>query len=258
MYVIRYRRKLVRKNLKNSFPDKSDAERKAIMKGFYHQLSWMMAEVVYGYTASEEVMRERMVFTNKQPMVEAALQHGGVIYMLGHLGNWDWLADIHREVSPYGMTECNIYRKQKSKFFDELVLDLRGSRGGICVEKNSLLRAMIQHRKDGMVCSYGLISDQKPQPRFTRFWTEFLHQETGFLDGGEVLAKKFNYPVFYVHISRPSRGHYVVRFEPIAIEPKQTEENEITAQFAKMLEANIQEQPELWLWTHNRWKWKKS
>lgn len=258
MYIVRYRRKLVWKNLKNSFPEKTDSERKTIMKAFYHQLASMVAEVIYGYTASEEEMRKRMVFIGYEDVAKEAKAHGGAIFMLGHMGNWDWLAEIEREVSPSGVTECNIYRKQRSKFFDRLVLDIRASRGGICVEKQQLLRAMIQHRQEGTPHTYGLISDQKPQPRYTRLWTEFLHQETGFLDGGEMLAKKFDYPIYYVHITRPKRGYYEARLLPITKEPKTMAENAITEQFARMLEANIKESPELWLWTHNRWKWKKS
>jgi len=103
----------------------------------------------------------------------------------------------------------------------------------------------------------GLLSDQKPRPEVTRTWTEFLHQETGFLDGGEVLGKKFGYPVVYLYIRRVRRGYYDVDLRVLAANPKQTGEGEITRAYARILEQNIQEQPELWLWTHNRWKWRK-
>jgi KDO2-lipid IV(A) lauroyltransferase len=116
---------------------------------------------------------------------------------------------------------------------------------------------MVRYRAEKKPLVLGLISDQKPRPEVTRTWLDFLHQDTGFLDGGEVLAKKFGYPVFCLTVTRPSRGQYKARFNLISMKPKETEEGEITTMYARALEDNIRLQPELWLWTHNRWKWKR-
>ena len=103
----------------------------------------------------------------------------------------------------------------------------------------------------------GLISDQKPSPRNAHVWTTFLHQETSFLDGGEVLARKFGYAVAYVHVESPKRGYYRARFELITDKPADTLPGDITLTYARLLEENIIQSPALWLWTHNRWKWSK-
>jgi KDO2-lipid IV(A) lauroyltransferase len=103
----------------------------------------------------------------------------------------------------------------------------------------------------------GLIADQKPSPRNAHVWTTFLNQETSFLDGGEVLARKFDLGVVVVLVTSPKRGYYRARFEMITNDPQSMPENEITLSFARMLEANIRQQPERWLWTHNRWKWSR-
>ena len=176
--------------------------------------------------------------------------------MLAHFGNWEWMASIQQWLSP-GVTEMNIYRRLKSKTMDKLMLDIRSKRGGVCVEKQRVLREMVRYRSEGKPVTVGLLSDQKPRPEVTRTWITFLHQETGFLDGGEVLGKKFGYPVFYLHITRKERGFYHVEMITLAADPKQTAEGEITTAYARALEQNINEQPHLWLWTHNRWKWKK-
>jgi KDO2-lipid IV(A) lauroyltransferase len=141
---------------------------------------------------------------------------------------------------------------------DQLMLALRAKRGGECVDKQRILREMIRYRAEKQTVTIGLISDQKPRPAVTRTWVQFLHQETGFLDGGEVLGKKFDYPVFYAYITRPKRGYYRVVMQPISARPEQTKEGEITTAYAHVLERNIIEQPSLWLWSHNRWKHKKS
>ena len=255
-YVVRYRRKMVRKNLRLSFPEKSEGERQAIAKAFYHQFCDTIVEIIYGYRISDEEMKERVVFEGMEELNKLVDAAGGGIFMLAHFGCWEWLASVQQWVSP-GVTEMNIYRRLKSKAMDDLMLAIRAKRGGVCVEKQWILREMVRFRAEKKPFTIGLLSDQKPRPEVTRTWTTFLHQETGFLDGGEVLGKKFGIPVFYAHIRREKRGYYRVQMIPLCATPKESAEGEITKAYARALERNIQEQPELWLWTHNRWKWAK-
>lgn len=254
-HVVRYRRRLAEKNIRQAFPEKSEAERKAVVRAFYHQFCDTVVESIYGYRCPDEEMRQRVVFEGFEevnPLIDAA---GGGIFMLAHMGNWEWMASIQQWVST-GVKELNVYRRLKNESMDRLMLAIRAQRGGECVEKQRILREMIRYRSEKQPVTIGLLSDQKPRPAVTRTWVEFLHQETGFLDGGEVLGRKFNYPVFYLYITRRERGYYHVQMKTIAARPAETTEGEITKAYARVLEENIQEQPELWLWTHNRWKWK--
>lgn len=255
-YVARYRRKIVAKNLALSFPEKSDTERTRIAKDFYHQFCYTFVESVYGYRISDEEMRQRVVFEGMDEVNRLVDAAGGGIFMLAHFGNWEWMASLQQWLSP-GVTELNVYRRIKSQAMDRLMLDLRAKRGGVCVEKQRILRELVRYRAEKKPVIVGLLSDQKPRPEVTRTWTTFLNQETGFLDGGEMLGKKFGYPVFYVYITREKRGYYRAKMLPLAANPKETAEGEITLAYARILEQNIQEQPALWLWTHNRWKWKR-
>lgn len=257
MYVVRYRRRLVAKNLHLSFPDKTEAERKQIARDFYHQFCYTIVETVYGYRMTDEEMKERVVFEGMDEVNQLVDAAGGGLFMLAHFGNWEWMASVQQWVSP-GVTELNVYRRLKSEAMDKLMLDIRSKRGGACVEKQRILRELVRYRAEKKPVTVGLLSDQKPRPEVTRTWTTFLHQETGFLDGAEVLGKKFGYPVFYLYITREERGRYHVQMQTIAADPKNTAEGEITETYARLLEQNIQEQPHLWLWTHNRWKWKKN
>ena len=254
-YVVRYRRGIVAKNLRQSFPEKTEAERRAIEKKFYRSFADVIVEIVHGYRASSAEMRERVVFENEELMIRLLSEHGAVIGMLAHMGNWEWFADFNQHLLPYGMLQANIYRRLKNGSMDELMNSIRNCRGGMLIEKQQVLRQMLTLRQEGTPVVYGFICDQKPRPQVTRCWTTFMHQETGFLDGSEVLAKKFGYPVIYLHITRPRRGYYVARFDLITDRPAEEPENGITLRYAEMLEQNILEQPELWLWTHNRWKW---
>ena len=255
-YVVRYRRRLVAKNLRLSFPDKTDKERRQIMRDFYRQFCYTIVETVYGYRMSDKEMKQRVVFEHMDEVNKLVDAAGGGLFMLAHFGNWEWMASVQQWVSE-GVTELNVYRKLKSEAMDALMLDIRAKRGGACVEKQRILRELVRYRAEKKTVTVGLLSDQKPRPEVTRTWTTFLHQETGFLDGAEVLGKKFGYPVFYLYITRTERGYYKAEMKTIAADPKSTAEGEITEKYARLLEQNIKEQPHLWLWTHNRWKWKK-
>jgi KDO2-lipid IV(A) lauroyltransferase len=186
----------------------------------------------------------------------ARKKHGVIVY-LGHMCNWEWLADLNKQFVDQSIIEYNVYRKQKSANADKAILQLRSKRGGECVEKNSLLRKLVQLRHADYPFVIGLIADQKPSPRNAHTWTTFLNQDTAFLDGGEVLARKFDLGVVYANIISPKRGYYRIHFELITDDPQSVPENEITLSYARMIEANIRQQPARWLWTHNRWKYSR-
>ena len=254
-YVARYRLKVVRKNLRNSFPDKSHNELKSIEKKFYRHFADLLVEIVHGYRASDEEMREHVVFENVDLVEELAQKTQGVIAYLGHMGNWEWIADLNKRFVDRSMVEYNIYRQLKNPNSDKMMLELRSKRGGECIEKKQLLRKLVSLRHADHSFVLGMLSDQKPSKRSTYAWTQFLNQETAFLNGSEVLAKKFGYSAVYAHILSPKRGQYIIRFELITDNPAAMPDEEMTKKYAALLEQNIHAQPEQWLWTHNRWKW---
>lgn len=256
-YVARYRLKLVRKNMRLSFPEKSESELNDLVNAFYHHFADILVEIIHGYRASDEEMRQRVVFENMDVLEDLARKKHGVIAYLGHVGNWEWIADVGKQFADKSIVVYNVYRKQKNANADKAMLLLRSKRGGECVEKNQLLRKLVQLRHADHPFVIGLIADQKPSPRNAHTWTTFLNQDTAFLDGGEVLSRKFNLGVVYANIISPQRGYYRIHFEVITDNPNSLPENEITLSYARLIEANIRQQPARWLWTHNRWKWSK-
>lgn len=254
-YVARYRLKVVRKNLRNSFPEKGKNELKSIEKKFYRHFADLIVEVVYGYRVGDEEMRERVVFENVDLVEHLASKTHGVIAYLGHMGNWEWLVDLNKRFVNPAMVEYNVYRQLKNPASNKMMLELRSKRGGECIEKKQLLRKLVALRRSEHPFVVGMLSDQKPSKRSSYVWTQFLNQETAFLDGSEVLAHKFGFSAVYAHIWSPKRGYYRIRFEQITDDPELMQPEEMTKRYAELLEQNICAQPEQWLWTHKRWKW---
>ena len=255
-YVVRYRRKMVRHNMSLAFPEASEKELRALEKKFYHWFCDLFAEIIYGGSISAEEMVARVTHPNKEETYELIRKHGGALMILGHLGCWEWLADIGNRY-PEDIHSYVIFRKQKNQWVDQLMHRLREKRGCEPIDKNVLLRHMVLNRKKEGAQVYFLISDQKPSKNDLGHWTTFLHQETPFITGTETLARKFGYPVFYVDVEMSERGHYSTMFELIAENVAETPEGYVTDRFAQLLEANILRKPEIWLWSHNRFKWKR-
>lgn len=255
-YVARYRRRVVRKNLSRCFPGDSQKELRAKEKAFYHYFADMTAEIIYSYRISDDEIRRRVVFHGLEDLEDSIRSHGGGFIMLGHLGCWEWLADVCNRL-PSDFHPHVIYRKQKNESADRLMHELREKRGCDLVDKNLLLRAMVQNRRAEGAHVYYMLSDQKPSKHDLGHWVHFLNQETPFITGTDTLARKFDYPVYYVDVRMPERGHYDVYFQTIAIESPKMPEGLITDQFAAFLEENILLNPKMWLWSHNRFKWQK-
>lgn len=258
-HIIRYRRTLSYRNIRSSFPDKTEQEIRAIQKRFYHHLADVIVEIIHSWRATDDEMQQLIQFENVSDLEQWTTQCGSCIVMLGHLGNWEYTADIQKRFTIPSIQHYNVYRKQKNKGADETMRLLREKRSGAgsCIEKHGLLRKMIALRNMGTPYTIGLIADQKPSKGNDYYWTDFLHHDTAFLGGGEQLSRKFGCAVVYVHITKPERSHYRIRLELISDQPDTTDQYTITERFAHLLESDIQQQPELWLWTHNRWKWKR-
>ena len=255
-HLVRYRRRTVRNNLRNSFPDYSWMQIKTIERKHYRSFCDLVVEVIYGYGASRAEMARRAKFTHIKEYAEISKQYGGSIIMLGHLGNWEWLTEVGNEVAPYGVKSMHVYRKLRNEKMNDLMTEIRLKHGSELVEKKQVLRQMVAQRKLETPFAYGFIADQKPSPSVTHYyWTNFLNQNTPFLDGAEQLATRFHYPVFYAYIRRPHRGYYEIDMQLLTDKPQTLAPYTITEYFARRLEQNILEQPHIWLWTHNRWKY---
>lgn len=251
--VVRYRRKVVRKNLVGSFPDKSLSEIRKIERKFYRYFCDIMMETVRQLSITEPEMRRRMVFTNEEVMMEQLRKGRSALLMTGHYCNWEWGLSISY-YTPEGTAVYPVYQRLNNPDFNRYMLQIREHLGGYCVEKEELVRRMYRMRNEGVIGIFGMISDQSPMKKFIRYRMNFLHQDTPVFLGTEQLARKYNYPVFYLDIERRKRGYYECKVVPVSLEPSTTSEHEITNRFMSMLETSIRRQPEFWLWTHNRWK----
>lgn len=253
-YVIRYRRKVVRTNLTNSFPEKSKEEICRIERQFYLHLTDLFFETVKLMHVSDEEIQKRMHFSNPEVMHNIC-QNNSAVVLLGHYGNWEWIPSIF--IGAKGYIAGELYRPMKNKYFDDFFLKLRGRFGTFNIPKNDALRAIANFKREKKNFALGFIADQTPSKNNLHYWTEFLNQDTPFLNGPERIAQKNGYAVIYFDVSKVKRGYYNCDLVLLTENAKNTKENEITDQYVALFEKTLRRDPAYWLWSHKRWKHKR-
>ncbi len=257
-YIVGYRRKVVHENIARSFPEKTEKERMSIERKFYRFFCDLFVEAMKEMHFGHKEHRRRMMYGNVDGIMEQYARGKSVMLMTAHYANWEWMLNFPEVFPAADHHVFQIYKRLRNKNFDKLIYDLRSGYGGRNVEKKDLMRFMFNMKKEGTIGIYLMVSDQTPNGRNVHLWTPFLNQDTPTLTGTEQLAKKFDYPVFYADIRRIKRGYYRCDFLPISMEPTQEPEFAISEKYMKLLEKTIQEQPEYWLWSHRRWKYKRN
>ena len=253
--VAGYRLRVVRRNMKAAFPDKSDAELHHMEREFYHHFADYIVETIKLAHISKKELQQRALQKNPGLIDELISEgHTCIMFLMGHYGNWEWFSGSARFKSA---TSYQIYRPLNNKAFDRLFINLRTHFGSHGIKKNDTIRDIIQLKKDGTHSVVVFLADQTPSKANLHYWTQFLHQETSILNGPERIARKLDLPVVFVDTKKLRRGYYTVDFKLITATPKATPENWITEQYARQMEKCILRNPAYWLWTHKRWKYKK-
>lgn len=253
-YFPAYRKDIVKENLKNSFPHKTDKELKTISKRFYMHLADMFIEGVKIRHMSISQLQKRFKLVNPELVNSYFEKQRDAIAAFGHYGNWEWTVGLHKVLNHHILM---VYKPLHNKYFDKYFLNIRSRYGMEIVPMSSVLRRIITNRKEKINTLSCLVADQTPPRREIHYSLDFLNQSTPVYQGVEKIATKFDMAVFYFYIRKVKRGYYEVEAELLTDSPKELEEHELTRMHMKRLETLINERPELWLWSHRRWKHKK-
>jgi KDO2-lipid IV(A) lauroyltransferase len=201
---------------------------------------------------SENESKEHCTFHSTDWLDKFQQDGQSFIIVMGHYGNWEWAGPSFTLNTKHQLVV--IYRPLSNPYFENMMCRMRTRFGTKITPVNQTLRDMVANRKQ--LTATAFIADQTATKK-DAYWTTFLHQDTAVFTGPEKLAVKFNYPVVYMNIQRPRRGHYEVFPELLIASPQEAKENEISEAFMKRLEQEIIRDPTVWLWSHRRWKHKR-
>lgn len=251
--VFGYRKKTVNANLKLVFPEKSDNEIKQITIKFYHHLCDMIVEAIKSLTISEKELLKRFTFSNIDLIISLEKEKKNIALMCGHYGSWEWIFIMQNYVNHKGFA---IYKKLANTYFDKLVKRIRAKYNTELITTKETFTVLEDSVNKGELSISGFVADQSPKINKAFHWQEFMKVKVPVHTGAELIAKRFDMAVVFFGVKRLKRGYYETTFEIITTEPKTYKDYEITDAYLKLVEAQIYEAPEYYLWTHKRWKHK--
>ncbi|MFA8449819.1 MAG: lysophospholipid acyltransferase family protein [Bacteroidales bacterium] len=250
-----YRKKVVRENLKNSFPEKTDGELYTIEKKYYHHLCDIIVENLKVPGMSEKTLRRRVKTINPEVLRNLYDKGKSVFLVIGHIGNWEWTGSLIG--LDYSFQGCAIIKPLNDQWFHHFMHEkIRRHFYPLQLIPFKQTYRTLLGQKDQQLITV-IASDQTPTESEINYWTTFLHQETGFFLGIEKMSKGLDYAVVYMDTKKRGRSRYDIQFELITDNAKETDAYEITDKYVECLEDSICNQPENWLWSHRRWKYKR-
>lgn len=253
-YLIGYRRKVIYRNLKNSFPEKSEKEIKSIQKKFYKNFADYVVETLKSFSISQEELNKRHSYSNLEIFDDCIKEQKDVILMAGHIFNWEWFVGLASNVS----TEKTVavYHKVRNDFWNEQINQIRGKFGTMPLDMKKTPRYMMATTNKGEH-AYLFVADQSPKHSAIHYDIKFLNQDTPVFVGFDKIATKREMAVIYCNMIKTKQGYYHTTFERILPKNETFEPYEIVHQFFEKLENTIRKNPDNWLWSHKRWKYKK-
>ncbi|MDO4461059.1 MAG: lysophospholipid acyltransferase family protein [Bacteroidia bacterium] len=253
-YVMHYRQKVIRKNLQIAFGDKDEAYRRNIENKFYKHLADYVVETIKAFSIPMDELGRRYVVRNPE-VVDRYLEAGRSVFMYcAHYGNWEW--SIYY---PYVLAECQylaIYQPQSGKGIDQLMTEIRTRTGCRAIESQKAYHHIVEYKRDNITTFTLIIADQSPHRNAKKHWTTFFNRDTAFLMGPEVMALRTDQVLIFPSVVAYERGRYEIEFKVIDDDVTKSSGTGLIEKYAALLEEDIRRIPELWLWSHNRWKHK--
>lgn len=250
--VVRYRLRVVQQNLSSAFPEKTPSELRRIEAGFYHYFCDQFVETVKSVSMTREEMMRRMQFRGLDAVRKSLGDDRKFLFiMLGHYGNWEWIASLQYWLPDIHCTQ--IYHRLRQSAWDSLFLRIRSRYGGESFEMRKTLRRLLELRREPRHCVVGFIADQLPRWGSIHYFTPFLHHDTAVYTGAEHISKRIGSAMVYGRVTRLRRGYYRCDVLPLSDRPEDAADFQLTDRYFQMLETDIRRQPEIWLWSHKRW-----
>jgi KDO2-lipid IV(A) lauroyltransferase len=252
-YIIRYRKNLVKKNLKIAFPRLNKKELRQIVNGVYYNFAYFVVELLQGWRLTEEFFNKNFTIHNWNMIEDALSENKGLILLTGHLANPEWIgsyicsriANVYAVMKPFHNPYLNnfIIKIRKNLGF-KLLYTKEAYKKGLAVLRSKGALALIADqdvREKGIFVSFFGIPSSTPKG------VAVLHLKTGAPMVAIVSARR-NWGKFDLYCERvPSCQDFTLNKKNVFA---------VAQAYTSILEKWIRKHPEQYLWLHKRWKTK--
>ncbi|MFM7310101.1 MAG: lysophospholipid acyltransferase family protein, partial [Flavobacteriales bacterium] len=235
------------------FPEWSMSQVLATEKAFYRNFCDILLESIKHFSVRYKDLAPRMDTKNTELFDRFHREGKHIILAGGHMGNWELWAIVCPPRIPGKVMA--IYKRLSNAFFDAKMRQTRGEHGLELIPTKEVRHYMQEEMKEPTTLVFAI--DQSPSNPSKALWIQFMGRETAALFGTEKYARELNCPVIYGSMIKTGRGRYAMEYHLVCENPASLEHGELTRMNHALLEADIRRNPELWLWTHRRWKHRK-
>jgi KDO2-lipid IV(A) lauroyltransferase len=244
---------IVMDNLRHAFPEKGEAELRAICRGAFEHFGRATVEVAVAHRLVRPTSwRDHITVRNEHYLNEALAEGKGAIFLTGHLGVYEIFGLL---LSFRGLEMASVYRPMKNPLVDRLLRQRRMVFKQTVVERQGALPALWRIlRNRGYV---GLVIDQ--HIRRDGLWVPFFGRPAATTPAPALLALRTGAPIV-TGFARRVPGLFKFELfvdEPIRARPTRDRDGdvmELTARISRRIEGYIRRCPEQWLWMHRRWR----
>lgn len=249
-WPLRYRRRVIDRNLAIAFPQASKGQRTQWRRAFYRNFVHILVETVKSLSVSRRAIQRRMTLENRAVLENLHRQGKGLILVMGHQCNFEWVAMSMPLLVPQ---RCYaVYHPLKSKTFNRVVVHIRERFGLRLFPMKNTYPFMLENPDPAPL--YIFMADQAPHKGRIRYRAPFFGVDTPVHLGVENLAQRCDLAVVFIDVFRSHPGHYRIVPRLLFDEVKDLPRYTVTDAHVQALENLIRQDPPNWLWSHNRWK----
>lgn len=244
-----YRKKVILKNLTICFPALSDDEKKQVMNKYYRHLANLIVEPFMVRNIAEKDLAQFVSYGNPSVIYDLLAKKKDIVLMVSHYGNWEYLFSMPL------LTDSSVlaaYSPVSNGIVDQKLKKLRSRFGIKLIPKANWYRSAISWHENKPAIFIN-IADQRPCAA-SKSSIEFFNRNTYIQSGAARIAIRRKSAVVYLGVQKSGLNQYRFTFHLLVEEAAKMDETEIMKLYYTELEKNIKCQPELWLWSHNRWK----
>jgi len=246
------RRTIALTNLARAFPDLAPGARRRICRRSYQHLGLMVTELAALLARPVGDTLHRIGIDGLEHLRAAMGQHGRVLLLTAHLGNWE-LLPVACRLTGYRLSV--VLRPPDAPWLDRLATRMRERSAVDLIDKRAALRPVLRALASGAMV--GILLDQNAARREGVF-VPFFGRPASTSKSMAILALRTGAPIVPVFIHREDAGtHRVVVGSPLPIPPSANMDASVvalTARCSEAIEAAIRAKPEQWLWLHDRWR----
>lgn len=250
-HVLRRRDRLAMKNLRLAFPERSERELRATLDRCWRHFGREVLLYLQLQNLSLEEVVERCPFVNAEILEESIARGKGTVLISAHWGGWE-VAGL--AIMSLVQNIRTVARPLDNELLERDLQKLRARTGAAVVDRRKAARALMRGLAENAVVV--LLPDQAVQPR-EGVLVPFLGRPAWTTDAPAKMALRAGASIVFTFCKPDGLRHRLEFEEPIRTDQLQQGENDpvnLTRRINDVISRRIREQPELWLWMHDRWK----